>query len=94
MDAPETDKSPLLPAIAAGDGRAVQELLDRYKGLIWWLARQLVPGPEAEDAVQEVFVELWTHADRYDPSQSSESAFVAMVARRRFIDRRRRSGRR
>lgn len=70
------------------------EFLDRYKGLVWWLARQLVSEPEAEDAVQEIFVELWSNAERYDPKKSSESAFVSMVARRRLIDRRRRSGRR
>lgn len=51
-------------------------------------------GQDAEDAVQEIFIELWTHAERYDPARSSEAAFVTMVARRRLIDRRRRLGRR
>jgi RNA polymerase sigma-70 factor (ECF subfamily) len=49
---------------------------------------------EAEDAVQEIFVELWRHAARFDPSVASETAFVAMIARRRLIDRRRRIERR
>ena len=95
MDAPSSPKAPpLLPAVAAGDSQAVSDFLDRYKGLVWWLARQLLTESEAEDAVQEVFVELWSNADRYDPAKSSEAAFVSMVARRRFIDRRRRAGRR
>lgn len=84
---------PLLPKIAAGDPQAVDECLARYKGLLWWLARQYAPR-EAEDAVQEIFIELWSNADRYKPELSSESAFISMVARRRLIDRRRKAGRR
>ncbi len=84
---------PLLPKIAAGDTQAVDECLARYKGLVWWLARQYAP-LEAEDAVQEIFIELWSNADRYKPELSSESAFISMVARRRLIDRRRKAGRR
>lgn len=48
----------------------------------------------AEDAVQEIFVELWKHAGSYDPDQASEPAFVTMIARRRMIDRLRRAERR
>ncbi len=39
---------------------------------------------------QEIFIELWKCAGRYDPEKQSEVAFVAMIARRRLIDRRRR----
>ncbi len=49
---------------------------------------------EAEDAVQEIFIELWKSADRYNPELAAESTFVAMVARRRLIDQRRRVERR
>ncbi len=42
---------------------------------------------EAEDAVQEIFIELWKVADRYDPAKASERTFIAMIARRRLIDR-------
>ena len=49
---------------------------------------------EAEDAVQEIFVEIWRSAARYDGSVASETAFVATIARRRLIDRRRRAARR
>jgi RNA polymerase sigma-70 factor (ECF subfamily) len=48
----------------------------------------MAPSPaHAEDAVQEIFVELWKYAGRYDPQQASEPAFVTMIARRRMIDR-------
>lgn len=89
----KTTPEPLLPRVAAGDARAVEECIDRYKGLVWWTARRII-GADAEDAVQEIFIELWSSAHRYDPSRSSEPAFVTMIARRRLIDRRRKAGRR
>jgi RNA polymerase sigma-70 factor (ECF subfamily) len=49
---------------------------------------------EAEDAVQEIFVDIWKNAARFDPEQASETTFIAMIARRRLIDRIRYSQRR
>ncbi len=66
--------------------------MDRYRGLVWSLARRLC-GPEAEDAVQEVFLDVWRSAERFNPDVASETTFVAMIARRRLIDRRRRLAR-
>jgi RNA polymerase sigma-70 factor (ECF subfamily) len=57
------------------------------------LARRFSPR-EAEDAVQEIFLDLWKSAARFDPAVASDTTFVAMIARRRLIDRRRRLGRR
>ncbi|MDX2018215.1 MAG: sigma-70 family RNA polymerase sigma factor [Planctomycetota bacterium] len=85
----------LLRRIAGGDANAVRECIDRYGGLIWSLARRLLYSEaEAEDAVQDVFVELWQSAGRFDENIASETAFVAMIARRRLIDRRRKIDRR
>ncbi|MCC6678838.1 MAG: sigma-70 family RNA polymerase sigma factor [Phycisphaerales bacterium] len=85
----------LLQRVAAGDRAAVRECIDRFGGLVWSLARRGgFSDAEAEDAVQEIFVELWRFADRYDPAVASEAAFVAMISRRRLIDRRRRLSRR
>jgi RNA polymerase sigma-70 factor (ECF subfamily) len=78
----------LLQRVAAGDQAAVKECLDSYGGLIWTLARRLSPSAaEAEDAVQEIFIELWKTAARFDPAKASEKTFVVMVTRRRLIDR-------
>ncbi len=80
----------LLPRIAAGDSAAVQECIQKYGGLVWSLALKMSRSREdAEDAVQEIFINLWKSASRYDASRATETTFIAMVARRRLIDRRR-----
>lgn len=85
----------ILQRVAAGDPEAVAACIDRFGSLVWSLARRFLDrSTEAEDAVQEVFIELWKSASRFDPSIASETTFVAMIARRRLIDRRRRLGRR
>ncbi len=85
----------ILNRIASGDSNAVQECLKAYGGLIWSLARRMLrDSNDAEDVVQEIFVDIWKNAEKFDPSQSSETTFVAMIARRRIIDRIRYSARR
>ena len=85
MTKTKPDLEPLLPRVADGDSDAFRECMDRYKSLIWWLARKHI-GINAEDAVQEVFLALWKNAARFDPGKASEPTFVGMVARRRLID--------
>jgi RNA polymerase sigma-70 factor, ECF subfamily len=81
-------RDPLLPQVAAGERAAMAECIVRYGSLVWSIARRFEPS-DAEDAVQEVFVDLWKSASRFDATIASESAFVAMICRRRLIDRRR-----
>ena len=85
----------ILQRIASGDKTAVQDCLKAYGGLVWSLARRMSPNTDdAEDAVQEIFIDVWKNAARFDASQSSETTFIAMIARRRLIDRLRHSNRR
>jgi len=85
----------LLHKVAAGDAGAVKELTRRYAGLVYALARRMcLSQNEVEDAVQDIFIALWQSAARYNPAIAGEDTFVAMVARRRLIDRRRKSVRR
>jgi RNA polymerase sigma-70 factor, ECF subfamily len=85
----------VLHRIASGDRSAVQDCLNKYGGLVWSIARKMLRNSEdAEDAVQEIFVDIWKNAARFDESQASETTFIAMIARRRIIDRIRFSSRR
>ena len=77
----------LLPRIASGQTSAVSDCLQRYGGLVWSLARRFSPDEQsAEDAVQDVFLQIWKNADRFNAEIASEKTFVAMITRRRLID--------
>lgn len=81
----------VLTRIARGDQAAVAECIDEFGALVWSLARRLSPRrDDAEDAVQEIFLDVWKSASRFDATQGSEKVFIAMIARRRLIDRLRR----
>lgn len=82
-----------LERIANGDESAVREVIDEYGGLIWRLANRYLnhAKAEVEDAIQDVFVEIWLSAKRFEPSKGSEAAFIATLAHRRLIDHQRRT---
>lgn len=83
----------VLQRIAGGDSGAVRECLEQYGALVWSLARRLSRSPsDAEDATQEIYLDLWRSAARFDPAQGSDKMFIAMIARRRLIDRLRKTG--
>jgi RNA polymerase sigma-70 factor (ECF subfamily) len=85
----------LLSQIASGDPAAVEHFLRRHSHMVWGLARRFCRSAEdAEDATQEIFVEVWKSASRYDAKVGSEVTFLMTIARRRLIDRARRQGRR
>jgi RNA polymerase sigma-70 factor (ECF subfamily) len=86
----------ILQRVARGENAAVAACLDEFGGMVWGLAdRYLRPlGEDIEDAVQDVFVEVWKSAGRFDPALGSEAAFIATIAHHRLIDRVRRAARR
>lgn len=85
--APPSDDS-LLARVARGDELAARRCIERYAPLVSTMARRFFgSGPDAEDATQDIFLELWRCAARFDATTASEAAFVVMIARRRLIDR-------
>jgi RNA polymerase sigma-70 factor (ECF subfamily) len=69
--------------------------MDQFSGLVWSLARRFSDSAaDAEDATQEIFLEIWKSAHRYDPSMGSEAVFISTISRRRLIDRLRSARRR
>jgi RNA polymerase sigma-70 factor (ECF subfamily) len=68
--------------------------MDVYGAFVWSLARRYTRSvADAEDAAQEIFLELWKSAGRFDPAVGKEATFIATIARRRLIDRMRAAGR-
>jgi RNA polymerase sigma-70 factor, ECF subfamily len=73
--------------LAAGDHRALTEVVDRLGPAVYGVAlRVLGYHAGAQDVVQDVFVELWSHPDRYDPSAGSLRGYLTMQARHRAVD--------
>jgi RNA polymerase sigma-70 factor, ECF subfamily len=86
--------SSILKRVALGDASAVGECIQSYGSLILTLSlRFLGHRADAEDATQEIFLDLWKSASRYDDQKSSEPTFVVMIARRRLVDYKRRQPR-
>ncbi|MDX1501125.1 MAG: sigma-70 family RNA polymerase sigma factor [Thermoanaerobaculia bacterium] len=78
----------LVAAVGAGDAEALADLYDRYSGMLLGLAhRVLGRAAEAEEVLQEVFLQVWEQADRYDPGRSSVSTWLVLITRSRAIDR-------
>jgi RNA polymerase sigma-70 factor (ECF subfamily) len=83
-----SDSFTILQKIANGDKQAVSECFDTYGNQVWRIARRHINTmADAEDAVQEIFIDIWKNAARFDPAKSPEGAFIALIARRRLIDR-------
>ena len=77
----------ILRRVAAGDGRAMEECVREFGGLVWNLvSRRVSDRMAAEDLTQEIFTEIWKSAGRFDPAKGSEATFVGLIARRRALD--------
>lgn len=77
--------------IAAGDGEALSEAFDLHSPVaLGLLVRILGRRSEAEEILQEVFLQVWTQADRYDPGKATPRGWILMLARSRALDRLRR----
>jgi RNA polymerase sigma-70 factor (ECF subfamily) len=78
----------LVRRTAEGDRNAFGCLFDRYHQLALNLAwRVLNERPEAEDVVQEVFLQLWRDAASYKEARGSVSTWIVTIARSRAIDK-------
>lgn len=82
------DDVELLARVATGDEAAFADLFDRHSGTVLGLAhRMLGPGGEAEEALQEVFLQVWRQAGRYRPVLATPRGWLLMLARSRALDR-------
>jgi len=78
----------LLQRMTARDQRALAELYDRHARLLFGLILRILRSrDDAEEVLQEVFVQAWTRAGAYDPSLGSPAGWLIGIARNRAIDR-------
>lgn len=74
--------------VQAGDSVALAELYDRYTPMLYPVAlRILRSSSEAEDAIQDAWVQVWKRAASYDPRRGNVGAWLMTVARTRALDR-------
>jgi RNA polymerase sigma-70 factor, ECF subfamily len=78
----------LLAHVARGDQGAFEQLYDRLAGPVYGLIRKVLRDPaQSEEVAQEVLLEVWRNASRFDPAKGGGITWVMMIAHRRAIDR-------
>jgi len=85
----------MIARIGRRDQSAFSTFYDRMSGPLYSLAMKMLGDPvEAQDALQDVFLQIWSRASTYNPEQSSVFSWSVLLTRSRVIDRLRARGRR
>jgi RNA polymerase sigma-70 factor (ECF subfamily) len=78
----------LLKAIAARDEAALAQLYDRYRLILFGLLMRILNNrEEAEDVLQEVFLQVWRKAEDFDENRGRPFTWLITLGRSRGIDR-------
>jgi RNA polymerase sigma-70 factor (ECF subfamily) len=78
----------LLMRVQAGDRRALAELYDRYTPILYPVCHRILRrAPDAEDALQEAWLQVWKRSVSYDPRRGNVAAWLLTLARSRALDR-------
>lgn len=82
------DLAGLLAQVARGDRAAFEAIYDRVAAPVYGTVRSVVRDPSlSEEVTQEVFLEVWRAASRFDACKGSPMAWVTTIAHRRAVDR-------
>jgi len=88
IPAAERTSEQLLELVALGDEQAFEALYERVAGVVFGLARAVLRDPhQAEEVAQEVLLEVWRLAPRYDAGKGSARAWISTMTHRRAVDR-------
>ncbi|MBF0671978.1 MAG: ECF RNA polymerase sigma factor SigK [Salinibacterium sp.] len=80
--------SALLARVATGDQAAFAQLYDAVAPRVLGLIRRVLVDPaQSEEVAQEVFLEIWQNAPRYDSAKGAAMTWIMTMAHRRAIDR-------
>jgi RNA polymerase sigma-70 factor, ECF subfamily len=78
----------LLGQVAEGDQAAFGQLYDQCAGRVLGLVRRLLKdSAQSEEVTQEIFLEVWQNAKRYDPAKGSATTWILTMSHRRAVDR-------
>ena len=84
----DLDLAGLLTLVARGDHRAFERVYGELAGPVYGVARHVLRDPaQSEEIAQEVLLEVWRTASRFDPARGSAAAWVMTIAHRRAVDR-------
>jgi RNA polymerase sigma-70 factor, ECF subfamily len=85
----------LLRRVGQGDRKSFEDLYDRFSGVLFSTALQILNDHrEAEDVIQEVFIQIWDKAKLYDAARGKPLTWAMTLTRNKAIDRLRSAQRR
>ncbi|MFH5886037.1 sigma-70 family RNA polymerase sigma factor [Halalkalibaculum sp. DA3122] len=87
------DERALVKRIKGGDTKALEELYELYKSLLFGMILSIVKKrEEAEDLLQEVFMKIWEKAHTFDEERGNVYSWIVTITRNKSIDRIRSKG--
>jgi RNA polymerase sigma-70 factor (ECF subfamily) len=89
---PNRNEAEVARRLRARDRSAVDEVFDLHRHRLNGIARRMGLDGAADDVVQETFILLWEHPDRFDPERGTLSSYLTATSRSRALDLLRRDG--